>query len=323
MKSSQMKARLCKKPVQICEASGIDRPLKVFMRIDVAHFVHNLHKTETFQTVGAQAKHFYKCVIGTIMQISSYAEIKTIVKHLLILANYPIKGRLIDGTDLPTTESRKSLQRLIRTHDTSFLSCEESENKNENEGEVFLSEPQNKNIDASNIGWYLEMLKEIQLNAMLIDDSPSNLTSNVSINNYKCTDLNSYLEDLLSKLPLWSCVMCQYFHSPNVTANSCDVERQYSLIKSNIFHRYKLPVSAVVFIETLVKSINSVTTLTTIMMKQRALQETPEHQQVNSISSKYLNFLGSFFSTKIVFTKEFHFCFYSYVFFTLYIAAAR
>lgn len=223
-------------------------------------------------------------MIGTVMQMSSYNEIKLVVKDALILANYPIEGVLDDGTELPTKQSRIRLQRLIRTHDTSFFSVE----KEDIEGEMRLNETndddgnnEHLNADTSDIGWYSEMLNEIEANVKLIDSSASNLSSNVSINNYQCTELNTYLKDLLLKLPMWSCVMCDYFQVPNALANSCNVERQYSLLKSNIFRRFALPVTPVVFLEQYIKRINSVTTLMSMMMKQTAELQQGETEDEN------------------------------------------
>lgn len=246
--------------------SSIDRGLECFIRQDVSHFVFNLHKSKVFDKAGNQAKHFYKCIIGAIVQIPSYDEIKIIVRDMLILANYPIEGVLDDGIEAPTAQSRIRLQRLIRTHDTSFISTESETT----EDEIFLSES-NKNVednsDTSDITWYLEMLDEIKKSANTFDTSPNNLSSNISMNNYQCTELNAYLQDLLLRLPLWGCVMCAYFKSPNLTGNSCNVERQFGLIKSNIFKKYTLPVSATVFVQTMVNRINSVATLTKLIMK--------------------------------------------------------
>lgn len=260
----------------------VDRPLKTFIRNDVSHFVLNVHKNKVFNNIGVQAKHFYKCVIGTIMQTESYEQIKMIVKHLLILANYPIEGTLDDATEVPTKQSRISLQRLIRTHDTSFLSSE----MEESDSGLFLNETndaENCNI-TSEIGWYSELLNEIQHNAKLYDCAPSNLSSNVSINNYQCIEMNLYMHDLLSKLPLWSCVMCTHFQAPNLLGNSCNVESYYSLLKNNIFHLYTLPVSPVVFIEILVKRINSVTTLMKMFMKQSAHLENDDVEKKTNIA---------------------------------------
>lgn len=251
---------------------------KSFVRNDVFHFVCNLHKNQVFDRVGTQVKHFYKCIIGIIMQEPSYETIKTIVRDMLILANYAIEGVLEDGTETPTAKSRIHLQRLIRTHDTSFFSNEVQEC----DGEVFLNETSDEEsilaskYNTSNIKWYADMLNEIQEKAKSFDSAASNLTSNVSMNNYQCVGLNVFLQELLLELPLWSCVMCGHFNVPIALGNSCDVERMYALIKQTIFHNYKLPVSAVVFIENMVKRINSITTLTKMNMKQSALQRLSE-----------------------------------------------
>lgn len=259
--------------------------LRCFIRSDVSHFVFNLHKSTVFANVGVQVKHFYKCVIGTIMQTESYDEIKMIVQDMLILANYPIEGVLSDGSKAPTEESRIRLQRLIRTHQTNYMNTEIEQA----EGEILLNDEcadtkNDASCNVNSIEWYSRMVEEIKGNAKKIDFSPSNLSSNVSINNYQCSELNEFLQELLSTLPLWGCVMCKYFGSEIVRGNSCNVERLFGIIKSNIFSKYKLPVSAVVFVETLLKRINSMATLTKLTMNRKIIQaeaDTVDFQEDN------------------------------------------
>lgn len=272
--SANIKEYLTKCFAILNKSSSVDDKFKCFVRDDAYHFVCNLHQSKVFDKLGAQVKHFYKCIIGAIMQVASYDEIKTIVKDTLILANYPVEGTLNDGTSTPVEESRVRLQRLIRTHNTDFL----SNGSEKSEDEILLSEScdddieNSDKIDTSLISWYPKMLKEIENSAKIIDASPANWSSNIFINNYQCLELNVYLEDLISKLPLWGCVMNAYFNSTNVTGNTCNVERQFALIKNTIFCKHKLPVSAVVFIENMVKRINSVTTLITLLMRQTNIQ---------------------------------------------------
>lgn len=234
--------------------------LKCFIRLDVSHFIFNLHKTKIFDKNGARVKHFYLSLIGGIMQLSSYDDVKSIVKDILILANYDVEGTLDNGFETPTARSRVNLQRFIRTHNTDFI----ADLNEKDEGEVFLHESNDErieNIDASDIEWYKNMLREIQSDARLIDSSPSNLSSSVSINNYHCKKVNEFLQDLLLRLPLWGSVMCSHFESTIVNGTSSNVERRFGLIKNNIFKNYKLPVSASVFMQKMVKEINCVATI--------------------------------------------------------------
>lgn len=235
-------------------------PLKCFIRLDVSHFIFNLHKTKIFDKSGVRVKHFYLSLIGGIMQLASYDDIKSIVKDILILANYAVEGTLDDGFETPTAQSRVNLQRFIRTHNTDFM----PDLNDKDEGEVLSRESNddiNEKIDASDIEWYSNMLQEIQNAARLIDSSPSNLSSNVSINHYHCNKVNEFLRDLILRLPLWGSVMCSHFKSSIVNGTSCDVERRFGLIKNNIFKNYKLPVSASVFMQRMVKEINCVATI--------------------------------------------------------------
>lgn len=60
--------------------------------------------------------------------------------------------------------------------------------------------------------------------------------------------------------------MCSHFKSYKPVENSCDVQRKFGIIKSNIFSKYKLPVSAPFFVETMVKRVNSMATLAKLSM---------------------------------------------------------
>lgn len=70
--------------------------------------------------------------------------------------------------------------------------------------------------------------------------------------------------------------MCTHFKAPIALGNSFNVERQYSLIKSNIFHQYTLPMNPIVFLEVFIKRINFVTTLMKMLMKQSSKQNANE-----------------------------------------------
>lgn len=155
-------------------------PPKCYIRLDVSHFVKNLMKTKVFTGIGHQAKHFYLCCIGAILQIKSFEAIKIIVKDMLVLANCPVEGALVDGIEMPISLSRVNLQRVIRTHDVSFIN--ETHNEQDNEPNSNEESSTEKHDDGCNsIQWYDEILNSVLYNISAIDVSPRNMTSNTAI----------------------------------------------------------------------------------------------------------------------------------------------
>lgn len=232
-----------------------------FIRLDVSHFVKNLHKTKVFDKIGYQAKHFYLSILAAILQTSSFESIKIIVKDMLLLANYPIEGVLESGDETPATQSRVNLQRFVRTHNVaSIVRC----NLEENEIEYNNSD---EDVECSRIQWYDDVLNEILVKVKDIDASPSNLSSNTCLNNYCCPSINNYVRELMQRLPLWSCVMKDFFKSELTTGVSADTESRFSLIKNNVFHNYKLPIDIDKFVKVLIDESNAVAKLSSILMK--------------------------------------------------------
>lgn len=218
--------------------------------------------SNVFKSIGKEARYFYLCVIGGMMQLTSYEEIKRVVKELLILANYPIEGTLDDGSEIPTHKCQVNLQRFIRTHDVSTFIQQEKENDDEEKtSELDWCTADN----AGDIQWFHEMLSEVEGVAKSMDYSPSNLSSNTTINHYKCTNFNSYLCELLQRLPLWGRVMNQYYKQTKAT--SSDIESWFNILKNNVFNNFRLPVSAPVFVKKLINEVSAVAKVYNITVK--------------------------------------------------------
>lgn len=253
-----------------------DLKLKCYIRLDTFHFVQGLRFTKVFDSLGSQAKHFYKCIIGGIKQTPSYNDIKTILKHVIMLANCPMEGTLDDGRELPAANSRRFLQRFVRTHEANFLNQEESQEQQNNNNSEESFQPLELNeadIKQDRLKWFTDIVTSTLSEIKSFDFRPSNLSSNTSANNYKCDKLNTFIHDLLLKLPLWGCVMNKYFNETKISSHSCDCESRYSLLKNNVFKNHKLPVSASVFVERWVNESKAVATLCNVFISQSNLRK--------------------------------------------------
>lgn len=157
---------------------------------------------------------------------------------------------------------------------------DEQSDKDQNVDEVI----NNIEVKRSHIKWYTELVNSIEADAAKVNVTPANLTSNMTQNNYKCVNLNAFIGELLERLPMWGCVMNKFFKPTGVMAQSCDVESRFSLLKGNVFNKFKLPVSITVFMERWVNEVKAFGTLSKIMISQQDCQKQVliEYLKINS-----------------------------------------
>lgn len=272
----------------VLDIGDIQRLPKCFIRLDVAHFVKNLHKSKVFSDVGYQVKHFYLSIIGGILQTSSFDAIREIIRHMLIIANYPLEGTLCDGYVLPTAESRIFLQRFIRSHDIEFAIKEfrqaDGEILKEEGAEVYEDLVENSNCQE----WFANCCENILYDVNSIDASPVNLTSNSTINHYCCPTVNNFLRKLVLRLPLWSFVMKDHFKSTAPTGISGDVESRFNLIKNNVFKNFNLPTNIEIFVKRMLDEVKAVAKLNCLLLPTTdeeisSLKEDVQSDSVNVI----------------------------------------
>lgn len=219
-----------------------------FIRLDISHFVKNLHRLDLFKKIDRRVSKFYLCCIGVMISCESFDDIKNITKHILIVANNPSEGTLLNGQLLPTQASRNKLSKLVRTHDLTFVSDAKSELS---DSDINIEEHE------SAAQWFDEIKSEIKNAEINCDLDASNSTENL----YYLTDLNDVMEKLCRRLPLWSAVMKTHFHSPSNTASSSNVESTFSRIKNVIMQDVRLPVRIDFFMQKYLASVNGSTKL--------------------------------------------------------------
>lgn len=209
-----------------------------YIRLDISHFVKNLMKHKTMAKVDQKVKKWYLNIIGVIIQTESFDLVKKIIEDALVLALFPTEGTLEDGIVLPTAASLSMINKMVRTHDLTFIQRSDS---TEMEGEITSFD-----TDA-NISWYLKIYEKFEGEANSLNMTPAALTSNTRENLLYCPEVPLLFRDIMSRLPLWSSVMMKSFGSVHVTSDSMDTESRFNVLKNNVFAKFKLPVRADMF----------------------------------------------------------------------------
>lgn len=72
----------------LLEGNDVALP-ECYLRLDIPHYIKNWNNDKVFNKVDKRLKHYYLCVLGVIVQSEDYDAIKSIVKNILMIANYP------------------------------------------------------------------------------------------------------------------------------------------------------------------------------------------------------------------------------------------
>lgn len=204
-----------------------------YIRLDISHFVKNLMKHKAMEKVDRKVKKTYLNVIGVLIKSESFEVVKKIIENVLVLALFPIEGTLEDETVLPTTASLSMINKLVRTHDLTFIHRTDS---TEMEGEVNSSDEFETD---TNISWYSKIYEKVKGEADSLNMTPAASTSNTRENLLYCPEVHLLFKDIMSRLPLWSAVMTKFFGSVHVTSDSMDTESRFNVLKNNVFGKFK------------------------------------------------------------------------------------
>lgn len=232
---------------------------KCYLRLDVAHFVKNLHKILILRKMGSIAKQFYLSCIGIIIQCEDYSVIRDIVKHMVILANgAPECGK-----------SQRMLSELIQSHETEIISkftSEENNDENESfpeESDIENEYPKDTAID-SGTSWFDDILNEVKEKIVGENDV---------IAPYFQPNLNNTFKKLFDRVVLWSAVMKPHFGSDYILPTSNDTESRFNVIKSVVFNNYTFPLKPDLFSKILIPYLESVAKLTSIANSQQVIRK--------------------------------------------------
>lgn len=265
-----------KKCYKILNGERDELPLS-YIRLDISHFVKNLHRLKIFKSVDSRVKQLYLCCIGIIIKCESFDDVKSLVRHMLILANYPHEGCLENGELLPTSESRTKVNRLIRTHDLDFI----LETTNDS-SDLELDFDECDSVTS----WIDEIISEVGVVGNTLDLDKSNSAENM----YYLPKFTEDLRKLCARLLLWSAVMTKHFGSDNVLASSSNVESNFNRIKHIIMKDSRLPVRVDTFLQKYLVSINGSTKL--------ALANYPYKGNKDEINEVKLFYIYIFFFNK-------------------------
>lgn len=246
---------------------------KCFVRLDVAHYVHCLHRNKLLKKMKSEARQLYLCTFGFLIQCSDYTAIKTIAEHLITLLNVPIFGE-ISGNVLPSTQSQKKLVNLVRSHEIRFVTDREEEQEKQNEDDYTNeSEQQLGDFCAPNedecegISFYDDILNKVLKNWGETKAAKSNIKCQQSL--YYNPELNKYFKKQLNRLPLWTNVMNEHFHSTSDVGISTDTEARFNVIKNVVFKDLTLPIRPDIFVQRLLNDANNLATLNRLEMKHK------------------------------------------------------
>lgn len=227
-----------------------DQLPKCYLRLDIAHFVKNLHKIEIIRKMGPIAKQFYLSCFGVIIQCENFDSIIEIAKNMVNLAN-----------GAPECEkSQKCLSNLIQSHKIEFMSEHNVADDPRSKRDSFLEE----SSDDNEISWFDKA----------VDKAKEKIVNEESvIEPYFQPKLNRVFKDLFDRLPLWSAVMKPFFDSNYNIATSNDTESRFNVLKSVVFKNYTFPMRPDIFAQVLIRYVESVAKLASITNAQHVIRK--------------------------------------------------
>lgn len=257
--------------------NGISTELPmIYIRLDIAHFIKNLVKHKELKKVDYRVKKAYLNIVGVIIQSDTFDNIKKIIKHALILALYPMEGVLDDGSKLPTAESLSTINKLVRSHDISFVAknanCDTNNAEDEDEDDAAVM-PDNEQELRTNISWYMDIYNEVAESIKSQKLAPNHLTSNTRENMLHCPEAHHFFKDIMERLPLWSAVMSKHFSSSSIISTSNDTESRFKVLKRNVFANFNLPIRADIFCAQMFNVIAALAKLNYLLDSTRCLSE--------------------------------------------------
>lgn len=255
--------------------SPTDLP-KIFMRLDIAHYVSSWHRKKELKKMQPEIRQLYLAVIGFLMQCDSFEAVNKIVEHIVILANIKWIGEINKQT-LPTTESLKVLSSLVRSHEI-CLGRSENETKNENsDDEDNDTEPEieESSANCTQVKWFDDILNRVIQKANEMDKNiKTKSKSKENSNPYYNPNLNAIFKKEMNRIPLWTAVMKPYFRSQNTFGISNDTEARFNMIKNVVFKDIKLPTRPDIFVKKMLSVVDQIATLNRLEVKQKELLKT-------------------------------------------------
>lgn len=228
---------------------------KTFIRLDVAHYIKNLHRQKELKKMDGSVRQLYLAVFGYLMQCKNFEEISKIVEHLVILANAFEEKE----------DSQQMLSNLVRTHDIRVMhnESEESDDEEQTNAETAEDETTQNTEDVVEFRWFDDILNRVLAKLDETPESKSIKNSNAHYN----PKLNEFFRHEFKRLPLWTSVMTPYYQSPYTLGISNDTESRFNMLKNHVFDDVNLPIRPDIFIRRMLDVVDNIATMNRLEMQ--------------------------------------------------------
>lgn len=205
----------------VLQGKSIQIP-RCYVRMDKSHFIKKLYKQSCFDKTTEKSKFFYISCLKHLQQLSSYEEVKAMLKDLVTLSLHEFKY-----ADLNFCQSKCDI--ALKNLRLKILNQEKDETHTEieidMEVERVIDEYDQENIP---LHFYEDLIQTEKLYLQLVEPSYEK-------NEYFLPEFTNTLKRLLKKLPLWGCVMKNYFKVAKDYASSSNVENHFKDLKTIYF----------------------------------------------------------------------------------------
>ncbi|CAG9763440.1 unnamed protein product [Ceutorhynchus assimilis] len=246
--------------------------LSTYVRFDVAHVIKSICGWECLKSAPKRSRHFYKRVIGQLIQTTNMSDAHKILKAICVVALNETEGTSgSTNIETPSEKCKSFLRRVIGY-----------ENMNDDIGNEYETDNDIMNFEDLSNNNFCEWGRAIETEAR---------NEIVRGNRDNCQFLPALIPKIISLLktfPLWSSVMStEHFPNAHSTASSAPVESNFNNLKNRTFADEHLPIRIDEF---LTKHISSLEGAMKIAMAQSLdntfeTVETAKDESLHNISS--------------------------------------
>lgn len=188
-----------------------ESPPPCLTRMDTSHFVKTVNNNKHLKSVHPKVGLLLKGVIGYLMKCDSLDAAATIVRKLLtLLKNEYINSDVISAQDY--------LTELIKTHETPFN--DKPIPTDELDVENACTQPSKTTYrDTLVFEWVNQIYESIEIESGLL------------VNAFCSERLLNYIMEIISRIPMWSNLMCPISQSSNYHPTSSGSESEFKNIK--------------------------------------------------------------------------------------------
>lgn len=210
--------------ISMCADSLIigGKPPGCFIRLDRSHFVKAVTGNKALKRVPKDVRNLLLGVVGYIIQCESLDECAIILLHIYTLT----KHRYINDSVIA---SKNYLEDLVSTHD--FATENSSISEHEKQADIF-----DVGLDLDGHRPTATTYKDTSMCKWT-----QNIYNSINVNNeenqkgfpniFSCVKAEEFVFKVFVRLPMWSNIMCDKFHSRNFLPPSSACESEFKNIK--------------------------------------------------------------------------------------------